>query len=183
MLNVFLEPLLAAHGVTFDDFKPLYETQSAAVDLLSDGNADAAFLGGAVPTGSIQQACSTHDIFFIPFDEEAKKQLVEQYPFFSPMTIPKDVYSDLDSDYHGLNVGSMHLITAADQPEEKIYQITKILYENRAKIAHPAAKKFINAKNAARFTGTDFHPGAIRFYKEIGIWAETPTEVADSSQE
>ena len=64
-----------------------------------------------------------------------------------------------------------------------IYQITKTLYENRAKIAHPAAKKFITEKNAARFTGTDFHPGAIRFYKEIGIWAETPTEVADSSQE
>ena len=134
-----------------------------------DGAVDAAFLGGAVPTASVVQACATQDVVFIPYDPEAVQALVEKYAFFDTATITADKYSDLQEDFHGLNVGSMHLITAADQPEEQIYQITKILYENRAKIAHPAAKKFINAKNAARFTVTDFHPGAIRFYKEIGI--------------
>ena len=66
----------------------------------------------------------------------------------------------------------MHLITSAAQDEEFIYQITKTIWENRAKISHPGAKRFINEKNAPRNTGTEFHPGAIRFYKEVGIWPE-----------
>ena len=34
------------HGLTYDDFSPLYGTQTGAVDMLSDGSASAAFLGG-----------------------------------------------------------------------------------------------------------------------------------------
>ena len=172
--EMFVAPLLEEHGVKYEDFKPINGAQSAAVDMLSDGSADAAFLGGAVPTGSIQQACASMDIFFIPFDPEVKKTLVEKYPFFSPFTIAKDKYSDLEADYEGLNVGSMHIITAGDQDEEMIYQITKTIWENRAEIVkkHPAGKA-INEKNAPRYTGTDFHPGAIKFYKEIEIWPQT----------
>ncbi|MEO2014409.1 MAG: TAXI family TRAP transporter solute-binding subunit [Fuerstiella sp.] len=172
--EMFVQPLLAAHGVTYDDFSPLNQTQSGAVDMLGDGSADAAFLGGAVPTGSISQACSTHDIHFIPFGASERTKLVDDFPFFQPFTITKDKYPDLKGDYDGLNVGSMQLITSADQDEELIYEITKLIWENREAIAtqHPAGRA-INEKNVARYTGTDFHPGAIKFYKEIGIWPET----------
>ena len=171
--EMFVQPLLAAHGVTYDDFTQVYGTQSGAVDMLGDGSIDAAFLGGAVPTGAVTQACSTHDILFLPFDEEKRQQLARDYPFFQLATIPADAYSDLTADYPGLNVGSMHLITSADADEEMIYEITRTIWENRQAIAdrHPAGRA-INEANAARNTGTPFHPGAERYYREIGVWPE-----------
>lgn len=171
--EMFVEPLLAAHGVTYDDFTQVYGTQSGAVDMLGDGAIDAAFLGGAVPTGAVTQACSTYDIRFVPFDEEKRQQLAADYPFFQLATIPADAYSDLTEDYEGLNVGSMHLIAAADADEELVYRLTKTLWENRQSVAdkHPAGRA-INEANVARYTGTPFHPGAERFYREIGVWPE-----------
>ena len=169
----FVAPLLEAHGVVYADFSPQYATQSGAVDLLGDGAIAAAFLGGAVPTASIVQACSSHDVFFVPFDSAAIDRLVEDYAFFQRATIPADKYRDLQADYEGLNVGSMHLVTSSKQDEELVYQVTRMIYEHRREVVqkHPAGRA-INPNNAVRFTGTDFHPGAIRFYSEIGIWPE-----------
>jgi TRAP transporter TAXI family solute receptor len=173
----FVRPLLAAHGVSYDDFTPLYNTQAGAVDLLADGSAAAAFLGGAVPTASITQVASGRDVLLIPLDPEARQKLIEEYPFFRPATIPAGTYPGQDEPYEGLDVGSMHLIVAADQDEELVYQLTKTLYENRKLLAekHPAGRA-VNPTNAVRDAGTPFHPGAIRYYTEIGIWPDAAYE-------
>jgi uncharacterized protein len=172
--EMFVGPILEEHGVSMSDIQPLNATQSGAVDLISDGSADAAFLGGAVPASSITQAASSFDAFFIPYDEEARQRLADKYPFFHLFTIPaknrqgEPTYRGMKEDFPALNVGSMHLITSADQDEEMIYQTTKTLWDNREAVDHPAAR-FINEENAARDVGTPFHPGALRFYQEIGI--------------
>ncbi len=179
--EMFVAPLLEAHGIGWDDFTPLNATQSGAVDLLSDGSAAAAFLGGAVPTASIVQASASMDLVLLPFDDDAKANALEQYPFFAPATIPAGTYRGQDEDYQGLNVGSMSLITSADTDEELVYQFTRTIYENRAAVVerHPAGKA-IQPGNVVRYTGTEFHPGAIRFYREIGIWPEEPAEALDA---
>ena len=179
--EMFVRPLVTEHGLSWDDFQPQNANQSAAVDMLGDGSVDAAFLGGAVPTASIAQATSTFDVRFIPFDESARQRLIKNYPFFHPASVPAGTYKGLESDFAGLNVGSMHLITSADQDDELIYLLTKTIWENRAEIAagHPAGKA-INEKNVTRNTGTDFHPGAIRFYKEIGLWQADETAAAST---
>ena len=169
----FLRPILAAHGVSYDDFTPLYATQSGAVDLLGDGSADAAFLGGAVPTASITQASTSQDVRFVPFDEEAKERLVADYPFFARAAVPAGTYRGQEEEFLGLNVGSMHLIAFDSADEEQIYQVTRTLWEQRERVVEKhAAGRAIQAGNIVRDTGTPFHPGAERFYREIGIWPE-----------
>lgn len=176
----FVKPLLEAHGVTYDDFTPLYNTQSGAVDMLANGSVSAAFLGGAVPTASITQATTSQPIFFVPYSDEAMSELIERYPFFEPASIPAGTYKGQEEELHYLNVGSMHLIASAGADEELIYQLTRVIYENRAAVTERhAAGRAINPANVVRNTGTEFHPGAIRYYKEMGIWpedeaAETP---------
>ena len=169
----FLTPILRAHGVSYKDFNPLYNTQLGSVDMLADGSAKAAFLGGAVPTASIVQASAAHDIFFIPFDKKAKEKLFKDYPFFASATIPANTYRNQLQPFEGMNVGSMHLVTSADVDEEKVYHFTKILYEHRQQVVekHPAGKA-INPKNIVKDTGTPFHPGAIRYYTDVGIWSK-----------
>ena len=169
----FVEPLLAAHGVAYDDFSPLNATQQAAVDMLTDGSADAAFLGGAVPTASITQAAASLELAFIPFGEEEKQALIDEYLFFRPATIPAGTYRGQTAPFEGLDVGSMHLVAAADAPVDLIYNTTKLLYENQALVVEKhAAGRAINPGNVVRDTGTEFHPGAIRFYEEAGIWPQ-----------
>jgi TRAP transporter TAXI family solute receptor len=167
----FVKPILTAHGVGYEDFTPLNATQQASVDMLADGSAAAVFLGGAIPTASITQAASSQTIHFVPFDADVTARLSKEFLFFSPATIPAGTYRGQDTAFHGLDVGSMHLITSADQDETLVYDVTKLLYELREQVVakHPAGRA-INPKNVVRDTGTAFHPGAIRYYREIGIW-------------
>lgn len=169
----FVGPILEAHGVSYSDLTVLHNTQSGTVDMLADGSVGAAFLGGAVPTASITQAAMTQDIFFIPFEAPAVDALVDEYPFFNRVTIPADTYPGQSEPFEGMNVGSMHLITSAQADEEVVYQVTKTIWENRDQVVEKhAAGRAIQDKVVVRDTGTEFHPGAVRFYREIGIWPE-----------
>ena len=169
--DYFVGPLLAAHGISYDDFNPMNATQQAAVDMLTDGSSDVAFLGGAVPTASITQVSASMDVTFVPFGDAEKQQLVDDFLFFRPATIPAETYRSQAEPFEGLDVGSMHLITSADAPDELVYTVTRLLYESRELVVEKhAAGRAINPSNIVRDTGTEFHPGAIRFYQEIGIW-------------
>lgn len=169
----FIRPIVEAHGVTYEDFTPLYNTQSGAVDLLTDDNAQAAFLGGAVPTASIVQSTAGMDTLLVPFDEEPRQALVRQYPFYREAVIPAGTYRGQEEDFAGLDVGSMHLVTRANADPDLIYRVTKTLWERRDSVTerHPAGRA-INERNAVRDTGLRFHPGAVRFYREAGLWPE-----------
>lgn len=167
----FLTPILEAHGTSLDAFTSLSAIQSTAVGMLSDGSADAAFLGGVIPTASVTQAASGQAIFFVPYDEEAMDSLTTNYPFFRRITVPAGTYRGLDEDFSGLVVGALHLIAAASADEEMVYQVTKTLYESSQQvIERHGVGRAITAENVVRNTGTVFHPGAERFYREAGIW-------------
>jgi TRAP transporter TAXI family solute receptor len=172
-VEYFIRPILEAHDLTWEDIEWVHGPQAASADQLSDGAVDAAFLGGAVPTAAITQVCSSRDVRFLPYDEEAKAQLSAQYLFFDRATIPGGTYRGQDEEYAGLDVGSMHLIAHATADEDLVYTMTKALWEHREEVAERhRAGRAIREGNVVRDTGTPFHPGAIRFFREAGLWPE-----------
>ena len=178
--DYFLEPLLEAHGIKYSDMTVLNGNYLSASNMIADGKADAAFMGGAHPVSAAEQLCSSQEVVFLKFDETAIEKL-KKYPFYFNVPIPADKYSDLNEDLKGISVGNMQLLSHANVSEDVIYNFTKIMYENRANIAkqHPAGKS-LNPKNITRDLGTPFHPGAIKYYKEAGLWADD-TEVKNES--
>ena len=64
------------------------------------------------------------------------------------------------------------IATGAHVPDEVVYQFVKAVHENQAELArnHPAFRHFRPANMAKQFSVMKYHPGAVRYYKEIGIW-------------
>ncbi len=180
----FLEPLLLAHGVTYDAMDVIHGNYLAAAEKITDGKADAAFMGGAIPIPAVTSLCASQDVVFLPFDEDAAETLATEYPFYYPVPVPAGKYSDLHRTLTGINVGNMLFVSHAQVPDEIVYQVTKSLCENRDAVAeqHPAGKA-LNDANIVRQTGTPFHPGAIRYYREIGIWPADATGMPSSITE
>jgi TRAP transporter TAXI family solute receptor len=83
--EMFVMPILESHGVAAGALSAIYAPQGVAVEMLSDGAADAAFLGGALPAQSIIQASGSFEVYVVPFDPKVRGQLVRDYAFFKPI--------------------------------------------------------------------------------------------------
>ena len=60
-----------------------------------------------------------------------------------------------------------------DLPEDIIYNITKGLFENLEEIRQAHYKANDTAlERATEGVSIPFHTGAIKYYKEVGIWKE-----------
>ena len=57
-----------------------------------------------------------------------------------------------------------------DLPDELVYQLVKAIYVNHDRLlkAYPTAAETL-PQNVDKNTFLPFHPGAVRYYREIGI--------------
>lgn len=68
----------------------------------------------------------------------------------------------------GLNT---YFMTRADVPDSIVYKVTKAILENNKEFTsyHKAARQW-NLKRALRNVAIPFHPGAVKYFKEKGVW-------------
>ena len=163
--------VLAAYGVKESDLRPDYIKPNQAGDKLKDGSLDAFFFVGGAPAGAIAElATSGAGIELVPLTGPAVEALRKSSPYFAIDTIAANTYKDVAA-VQTLAVGAQ-LVTSAKVDAETVYQITKAMYSDatqRTLQAGHAKGKFITKENAVQAVGIPYHPGAERFYKEVGL--------------
>jgi len=163
--------ILGAFGMTDKDVKAEYMKPNQAGDKMKDGGLDAFFFVGGAPAGAIAElASSGSGIELVSIDGPEIDKLRSQQQFFTPDVIPANTYKGV-GEVKTISVNAQW-ITSTKQSEAVVYEITKALYSDKTQAALAAGHakgKFITKQNAVSGAGIPFHPGAEKYYKEVGL--------------
>ena len=164
-----LGDLAAAHGMNREDLAEDFSSFSQSVEKIKDGNLDASLITAGAPTSSITELANGHEIRVIPLTGPAIKKLQETQPYYVDAVLPAGSYKGVDADVATLAVRAIWA-THDGVPDDIIYAVTKALYENTETLGqvHPKGKE-ISAQTALESVSIPIHPGAAKYYEEIGV--------------
>ena len=159
--------ILTAAGIAYKDLgKTEYLPFAESVELIKNRQLDATLQSAGLGVASIRDLATSQkiNVVAIPKSEVAKIGA----PYVSAI-IPAGTYDGQTADVETAAVGNF-LITHSGVSNETVYQMTKLMFENLPKLsaAHAAAKA-IDPKKALEGMPVPLHPGAERYYKEIGL--------------
>ncbi|WP_428911411.1 TAXI family TRAP transporter solute-binding subunit [Niallia sp. Krafla_26] len=163
------EQILEVHGLTFDDIKKQDLAFDESTAGIQDGTIDAAFVTAGTPTGAVEGLAATEDIVIVPIEKDKIEALIEKYPFYVEDEVKSGTYG-LEEKVATVAVQAM-LVVRDDLSEDLVYNITKALFENMDGVQHAKAE-LIKAENALKGVGIEVHPGALKYFDEIGVSAE-----------
>lgn len=147
-----------------------YIKASEAPSILQDGRIDAFFYTVGHPNGAITEATSgARKVRFTSIT--GVDSMLKKYPYFSKTMIKASMYPGAQNDADTETIGmKATLVTSAKVPEDVVYAITKEVFENfeEFKKLHPA---YATLTREGMLTGLSapFHPGAEKYYKEVGL--------------
>jgi TRAP transporter TAXI family solute receptor len=172
--TVLAETMMAAAGLPPDKFKAeggsiSYTSIADRSKALQDRNLDAIFIPAQVTYPDLMVVQQAIGIRVLGFPEDLVDRALPTVQGIVKSKIPKGLYGVVDQDLPSPGF-LQQLIVDAGLSEELVYRLTKLWWERIREIREIApsldqADPKIAMENAA----IPFHPGALRYYKEIGI--------------
>jgi len=160
-----------ACGFGLKDITASYMSYEQGKDDLVDRNLDAFLSYAAVPVPALKalEATPVAKWRLLPVPDAKAAEIEKKIPGYIRYVIPAAAYgrpTDI------VTIGTPNiLIVNKDVPDDLVYQITKVTVgrlEEFRKIEPTHAE--VTKENAAKpFPGVEFHPGAVRYYKEAGL--------------
>jgi TRAP transporter TAXI family solute receptor len=174
--EVNAEVILAANGITYDDIEEQRLNFNETADALANGDIDAGFWSVGAPTSSILNLATTQSIVVIELSEAEMTAAQEAEPLFARTVLADGTYEGV-GETMVLGVPNV-LAVSSEMDEELAYQITRAMFENieELRAVHPAANQ-TTVEFTLAATPVPLHPGAIRYYEEIG--AEIPDRLRE----
>ena len=162
---------LTALGMNYpDDIKAQYVGFTEATDLMRNKQIDGAWIMAGTPTAAVTEILSTAGGRLVPMDASLIEKLKGEYPWYAEYTIPAGTYDGQDGDILTSAI-KMTICTTSDLDEETAYQLTKTFWENVDTLAETSSvlSKCSVEEAVTDLAGLPIHPGAERYYKEIGV--------------
>ena len=139
--------VLEAYGMTADDIKVVHANFGAITELATSGM----------------------DFSLVSLDQEHVDALHEKYPFLVQENLPAGTYEGVDTETICVAVEAA-LVASTDMSEDAVYELTKTMFENLEELGTSHAKfQLVSAEKAAENGSVPMHPGAEKYYKEIGL--------------
>ena len=161
--------VLQAYGFDYKDMAKVHHVgYSDGVALMKDGHAQGLFLITTIPASSIIDLAADRKIRLLSLPDDKIRALQKINSGFLKRVIPKGTYPGVDYEVQGVGAFT-HLIISAKLPDDLVYRITKILTETLPRFGDVVKDmKGVTAKDLAFDVGVPYHPGARKYYKEIG---------------
>ncbi len=125
---------------------------------------------GGLPTAAVTELVATGPkVKFIDLTQYVQPLSAKYGPVYYLKELPAGTYKDIAAT-PGMGVDNL-LLVRNDMPADVVYDILKALFDNQAEVqaVHPEAKKF-NLQSAVAISPVPFHPGAIKYYTEKGVY-------------
>ncbi len=122
-----------------------------------------------VPASTVTEALvNRNDGKLVSLDEDVIQTLCDKYGF-AKYTIKAGTYEGQKEDIQTVGLPIV-FFCAADADEDTVYTFTKTLYENKDYFlgVHASFGEF-DPEHMNEGTAIEIHPGALKFYKEVGL--------------
>ena len=167
--------ILAAAGLDIDkDINKVAASFGDSAAQLKDGSIDAAFVTAGTPTTAITELSLSTNIVVVDLGEEIINALTEKYTFYIPYAATSKDYAFIaeGKQVNTVAIKATYIVTN-NMCEDQAYSITKDLWEKQSEIAAAHAKgNEMDVNEAVKGLGVvPLHPGAEKYYKEIGVIA------------
>jgi TRAP transporter TAXI family solute receptor len=160
--------IFKAAGFTFNDLAKVDHTPFASsVRLVEQGSLDATLQSAGLGVESIRHLLASGQSTLIPVPADIVANAGSAV--YVAATIPAGTYDGQSGDVLTASVPNF-LVTREGVSDDLAYQMTKSLFDHLDQLVqtHPAAKD-IDIKKAATGLPIPLHPGAERYYREIGL--------------
>lgn len=166
--EVNAKSLLESNGISFEEFDVRSLNFNESADALRDGDIDAGFWSVGPPTSSIVSLANTREIALVSLSEQEVANAREAVPVFAPYQLRAGIYEGIGDPVSSIGIPNVLTVNTA-MSDDLAYQITKLLFERveDLRAIHPAAND-TTVEFSLESTPIPLHPGAIRYYEEIG---------------
>ena len=162
--------ILAAAGMSYDDLgKVEYLPFAESVELMKNRQLDATLQSAGLGVASLKDLSTSIPITVVSVPADVAETLGAPY---TAGEIPAGTYEGQDEAVTTVAVRN-YLVTSDAVSDDTAYAMTKAMFENldEMKAAHAAANA-IDVQNALQGMPIPVHPGAQKYYDEVGVKAE-----------